>query len=59
MLDRLSFWRLFDAMSLPVHPGHDCDGADHGRLECPYVESIHSIRAAAGDLLTVLQGVQA
>ena len=57
-MDRLSFWRLFDAMSLAVSPGHDCLAEGHGSLECPHVESVQSLRDAAGDLLTVLQGVQ-
>ena len=59
MLDRLTFWRLYDAMSIPARPGHDCLGADHDSLECAYIESMQSIRDAAGDLLMVLQGVQA
>ena len=58
MLDRLTFWRLFDAMDIPASPGHDCLAEGHGYLECPHTESVQSLRDAAGDLLMILQGVQ-
>ena len=55
MLDRHTFWILYAALDLQARPGHDCLDADHTYLDCAYVESVQSLRDAAGVLLQHLQ----
>ena len=59
MLDRHTFWTLYAAMDLHARPGHVCLDHDHCYVDCPYTESVQSIRQAANELLTVLQEAQA
>jgi hypothetical protein len=59
MMERQTFWAIFGALDLRARPSHDCLDYANTCLDCPYVESIQTIREAASAWLTTAVTVAA
>jgi hypothetical protein len=54
-MDGRTFWILYEAMGLTARPSHTCVDHDHCFVDCPYTESIESLRVAAVEWCKTLQ----